>query len=114
MFHCTTGKDRTGWAAAATLLLLGVPYDDVMKDFLLTNEQLTPYLKPVADKFASLGGDPRLLDPVLGVRKEYLQAGIDEMRARYGDIEGYFTAGLGLDGPAIDALRSALTERAES
>jgi protein-tyrosine phosphatase len=24
LFHCTTGKDRTGWAAAATLLLLGV------------------------------------------------------------------------------------------
>jgi protein-tyrosine phosphatase len=24
LFHCTTGKDRTGWAAAAILLLLGV------------------------------------------------------------------------------------------
>ncbi len=25
LFHCTTGKDRTGWAAAALLALLGVP-----------------------------------------------------------------------------------------
>ena len=23
--HCSTGKDRTGWAAAAFLLLMGVP-----------------------------------------------------------------------------------------
>jgi protein-tyrosine phosphatase len=25
VFHCTTGEDRTGWAAAALLTLLGVP-----------------------------------------------------------------------------------------
>jgi protein-tyrosine phosphatase len=25
LFHCTTGKDRTGWAAAALLTLIGVP-----------------------------------------------------------------------------------------
>lgn len=83
MFHCTTGKDRTGWAAAATLMLPGVSDDDVTKDFVLTNEQLTPYTKrsPTSDKFASLGGDPGLLDPVLGVGKEYLEAGIAEMRA---------------------------------
>ena len=29
LFHCTTGKDRTGWAAAATLLLLEVSEEDV-------------------------------------------------------------------------------------
>ena len=114
VFHCTGGKDRTGWAAAATLMLLGVPEGDVMKDFLLTNEQLTAFTKPVADKFASMGGDPELLDPVLGARKEYLLAGIDEMRVQYGDIEGYFTAGLGLDRSTIDALRRALTQPAEA
>jgi protein-tyrosine phosphatase len=26
LFHCTTGKDRTGWAAAALLTLCDVPY----------------------------------------------------------------------------------------
>jgi protein-tyrosine phosphatase len=30
VFHCTTGKDRTGWAAAALLTLLGVPKETVM------------------------------------------------------------------------------------
>jgi protein-tyrosine phosphatase len=30
LFHCTTGKDRTGWAAAALLTLLGVPKDQVL------------------------------------------------------------------------------------
>ena len=29
LLHCTTGKDRTGWGAAATLTLLGVSKTDV-------------------------------------------------------------------------------------
>ena len=35
LLHCTTGADRTGWAAAALLLLLGVGDEDVMADYLL-------------------------------------------------------------------------------
>ena len=38
VFHCTTGKDRTGWAAAALLTLLGVPKETVMADYLRTND----------------------------------------------------------------------------
>ena len=58
LFHCTTGKDRTGWAAAALLLLLGVDQDDVVDDYLLTNDQLLPHLQPVFDRFAAAGGNP--------------------------------------------------------
>jgi protein-tyrosine phosphatase len=111
-FHCTTGKDRTGWAAAALLLLLGVSYRDVLADYLLTNAQLLPSLQPVLDKFAAGGGDPSLLGPVLGVRKEYLEAAVAEMTTKYGDIEGYFRQGLSLEADTLDALRSALIEPA--
>ena len=61
LFHCTTGKDRTGWAAAALLLLLGVPDELVMREYLLTNEELLPAEKPLLDHFRALGGDPDLL-----------------------------------------------------
>ena len=37
VFHCTAGKDRTGFAAALVLLALGVPRDVVQQDYLLTN-----------------------------------------------------------------------------
>ncbi len=108
LFHCTTGKDRTGWAAASLLLLLGVDDDDVLADYLLTNESLVPTLQPMIDKFASIGGDPELLAPVVGVQKEYLDAALNEMESRYGDIEAYFSTGLGLSARTIDALRSDL------
>jgi len=51
VFHCTAGKDRTGWAAASTLLLLGVSTGDVFADYLLTNDQLRPALQPLLDQF---------------------------------------------------------------
>ena len=38
LFHCTTGKDRTGWAAAALLSLLGVPEDVIFQDYLRSND----------------------------------------------------------------------------
>lgn len=108
VFHCTTGKDRTGWAAAALLMLLGVSDEDVMKDYLLTNDSLVPALQPMVDKFASIGGDPDLLKPVVGVQREFLEAARDEMTSKYGDIETYFTKGLGLSSQTIDTLRKEL------
>ena len=108
LFHCTTGKDRTGWAAASLLWLLGVSDEDVLAEYLLTNESLVPALQPMVDKFASIGGDPQLLAPVVGVRKEYLEAARTEMESRYGNIEAYFSTGLGLSAQTIDTLRSDL------
>jgi protein-tyrosine phosphatase len=108
LFHCTTGKDRTGWAAASLLWLLGVSDDDVLSDYLLTNDSLVPALQPMVDKFASIGGDPALLAPVVGVQASYLDAARTEMESRYGDIETYFSKGLGLHASVIDRLRSSL------
>jgi protein-tyrosine phosphatase len=38
LFHCTTGKDRTGWAAAALLTLLGLPKEQVYQDYMRSND----------------------------------------------------------------------------
>ena len=111
LFHCTTGKDRTGWAAAALLMLLRVPDDVVMQDYLITNQVLVPALQPVLDRFEAAGGDPRLLLPVIGVQREYLESALDDMRERFGTVEGYFAEGLGIDAAGQDALRVAFVER---
>ena len=107
LVHCTTGKDRTGWAVAALLMLLGVPDEDVLAEYLITNDLLLPALRPMFDQFRDAGGDPAVLVPVFGVDPSYLAAALDEMVRRFGSIEGYFSAGLGLDAPTIDALRTA-------
>ncbi|MEU8520530.1 tyrosine-protein phosphatase [Streptomyces sp. NPDC048577] len=68
--------------------------------------------KPTVDTFASIGGDPQLLEPAIGVRREYLDAARDEMAGGHKTIEGYFLDGLGVGPAIVDRLRSALVETA--
>lgn len=110
LFHCTTGKDRTGWAAAVLLLLLGVDEQSVRADYLRTNDDLLPALQPMLDDFGRRGGDPDLLIPILGVREEYLDAALTQMRTEHDSVEHYVLNGLGVAGPALDALRAGLID----
>ncbi|HEY6058772.1 MAG TPA: tyrosine-protein phosphatase, partial [Candidatus Limnocylindrales bacterium] len=110
LFHCSTGKDRTGWAAAALLMFLDVADELVMADYLLSGDRLLVSLQPVLDDFRDRGGDPEILRPILDVRPEYLEVAIDEMRRMFGSIDGYFETGLGIGPAAGGALRAALTE----
>jgi protein-tyrosine phosphatase len=112
LFHCTTGKDRTGWAAAALLLLLGVPDDLVMVDFLASGPYLEPLARPWLEQFAAAGGDPELIRPIVDVRPEYLAAALDEMGRLHGSLEGYFADGLGIGPETQAALRAILVEPA--
>ncbi len=104
VFHCTTGKDRTGWAAAALQLLLGVPEEAVVEDYLRSNGALEPLIGPLLAEFEARGGNPALLEPLAGVRRSYLEAALDEVADRYGSIEGYFRSGLGFDDRDLEAL----------
>jgi protein-tyrosine phosphatase len=112
LFHCETGKDRTGWAAAALLLLLGVSDELVMREYLLTNEELLPAEKPLLDRFRAAGVGPDVILPLVAVEPDYLAAALDEMRKDFGAIEGYFATALGIDEAGQAALRSALVEPA--
>lgn len=108
LFHCTTGKDRTGWATAALLLLLGVPQDDVMADYLESNAHLLAAFDAAFEAFRRAGGDPEILHPMIGVRPSYLEAALETMRAGYGTIEAYFADGLGVDEATQGVLRHTL------
>jgi protein-tyrosine phosphatase len=100
LFHCTTGKDRTGWATAALLTLLGVP-----------NEYILPAYKRYIDHFTAEGGDPSIPEDILGVKAEYLDAAFDEMQTQYGGIEGYLQSGLGIDHAGQQRLRNRFLEK---
>jgi protein-tyrosine phosphatase len=105
LFHCTTGKDRTGWGAAALLTLLDVPKETVMKDYLRSNDYILPLYKEVIDGYVAGGGIPSIPQAIFGVKEEYLKASFDEMETNYGAIENYFSEGLGIDATMQKTLR---------
>lgn len=110
LFHCTTGKDRTGWAAAALLALCGVAGEDVMQDYLRSNDFILPEYTAMIDKYVALGVEKDILLSILGVRREYLQASLDEMQAEFGSIDNYFAKGLGINQAGQAALRALFVE----
>lgn len=108
LFHCTAGKDRTGWAAAALLTLLGVDDDVVTEDYLRSSKPVLDSFRTVFDRFAEVGGDPTVLIPVFAVTEEYLQAARDAVTDEFGDVEGWFRDGLGLPPEVPEQLRARL------
>lgn len=97
LFHCATGKDRTGWAAAALLTLLGVPMETVKLDYLRSNDYILPMYDSTIKQFIADGGSPNIPVAVLGVKEEYLDAAFEEMKSKYGNIENYFSEALGIN-----------------
>lgn len=113
MFHCTAGKDRTGYAAALVLLTLGVSKEDVMRDFLLSNEYLAPkierYVKEIQSR-SSTEVEADLLRQVLGVTPHSLEGAFQAMETNYGSIDNFIEQGLGIDATTRDRLRALLLE----
>jgi hypothetical protein len=105
VFHCTTGKDRTGWAAAAMLTPLGVPKDQVYNDYLRSNDYIIPAYQKHIDAFVAAGGEKSIALAILGVKTEYLDAAFDEMQTKYGTIENYFSEGLRIDAARQKVMR---------
>jgi len=110
VFHCTAGKDRTGWASALLLHLAGVDDATVLEDYLLTNTFSTAtrdkYLGQVREH---LGEDKvEVYERVMVADEAYLQAGYDAITAAYGDRRGYLRDGLGLDDATVERLRGRL------
>ena len=89
-FHCTAGKDRTGFACALILHTLGVADDVISEDYLLTNR----FYRRDPNHSSDL---PEHVKQVLGsVQASFLGAAFEAISADYGDLETYLRDGLGL------------------
>ena len=112
LYHCSAGKDRTGWLTVILLTALGVDEAAIRADYLRNNE-LTDSLRAVIIE-AMRRRKPELdvdaVLPVLEVRAEYLDAGYDEVRRVHGSFDAYLRDGLGLTDADLRALRAQLLE----
>jgi protein-tyrosine phosphatase len=110
LFHCTAGKDRTGWLAATVLSALDVPLDAIMVDYLRTNELSTGLLESVTALLDGKIPDPSVIAPMLDARASYLEAAFAEATRRYGGMAGYLRDGLGADDALLESLRANLLD----
>lgn len=104
VFHCTAGKDRTGFAAALLLLALGVPRDVVMQDYLLSNEVFKP--PPVPQD------DPRrdAIAVMWRVEEAFLAEALRAVDEDHGGVERYLADRIGLCPSGRAMLRARYLE----
>ncbi|WP_328908856.1 tyrosine-protein phosphatase [Streptomyces sp. NBC_00234] len=106
LFHCTAGKDRTGWANAALLTALGVPRSTVMADYLASNDYRS---EANAAALASMPAEQAAVyKPLLDVRPEYLNSGFQEVSEKLGSFGTYEKQALGLDSKDLRELKRDL------
>lgn len=98
VFHCTAGKDRTGFAAALLLLALGVPRDVVLQDYLLTNQHFRHPPMPATTT------PPEALAVLWRVQQGFLDAALQAVDADHGGIQPYLRQRLGLSDAALQTL----------
>ncbi len=102
LFHCSAGKDRTGFGAALLLTALGVPREVVVADYLATNriwrrEHALPPETPDAVR-----------ETLLTAHRPLLEGALDQAIRSYGSPERLLEDGLGLDAARLRALRGTM------
>lgn len=129
--NCSAGQDRTGLASALILTALGVPRDDILRDYHLSTVLRSPdnewadadydalaeknvVARFLADRLRAAEGDgkaafaPRPLYNAEG--EALLMASFSEIEAQYGSVAAYLDRALGVNADAIATLRALYTE----
>ncbi|OQD52855.1 protein tyrosine phosphatase [Streptomyces phaeoluteigriseus] len=110
VFHCASGKDRTGQLAALVLGLLGIDEDLIVEDYTLT-ELATPAL--LADWRTRHDGDSPTWPYYLYAPESVMRLYLTALTSRYGSPQAYVEKALGLDPESLSTtLRNNLLEPA--
>jgi len=118
LVHCFAGKDRTGFAVAVALEAAGVHPDDILADYLRSNDAVTRLRESILTTMRSREGvtdevvsfaESRRTDEVLGVREQYLVSARRVLDETHGGLPGYLDAA-GVTPADVDRLRGRLLD----
>lgn len=107
VIHCTSGKDRTGFAVAVIFMALGIPRETIVLDYLLSNayrRNLSFLLSP------DVGAD--IVSVLSGVDPIYLQAAFQVIDDAWGSEEIFLEQAVGIGAEEQRYLRTVLLEPA--
>lgn len=110
--HCTAGKDRAGMGSALLLAILGVEYDEILKDYLKSLE-IKEYIENRIAGFIPKMIRKRLLkryEPLFIVDKALLDAAYEAIIEKYQSFENYLLKEYDLTPKTVDEIRSRYTE----
>lgn len=120
VFHCSHGIHRTGTAAAILLWSLGVPWETVREDYLLSNKYRGEEIEKRVTQLKQLGEEnPDVTDKETNAENieafyilqgHYIDAVKETIEDDYGTIQNYMIDGLGLTENEIIKLKEQLLQ----
>jgi protein-tyrosine phosphatase len=118
VFHCSHGVHRTGTAAAILLSALGVPWETVREDYMLSNtyreEEIERRLGQLREKAAKTflvepeEVDMTNINAFYILQPSYIDASLEEAVKQYGSMDNYIRDGLGVTDKELTSLREQL------
>ena len=111
LFHCTAGKDRTGFAAILLKHILGIDRKTIVEDYLLTNEYLENHgMKMLKKSSKKFGFDIEKIRPLLIADENYIQGAFDAIAEDYGTIDNLLLKALEIGEAESRQLKHILLE----
>ena len=124
VFHCSHGVHRTGTATAILLSALGVPWETIREDYLLSNELRKEDMDRRIEELKKLDSlnrgipldevDTTNIEAFYVLQGEYIDAALNAAVDEYGSMDAFIRDGLGLSDEEIAKLRDELLEEAGS
>ena len=109
LWHCTSGKDRTGLAAMLLLSALGVEEETVVSDYLLTNIYNAQRIEGTRQYLKAKGCDDALIEKAVivfdAVDECFMRNAIAYLKQEYGSVIGYIRDGLGISNENLNSLK---------
>lgn len=112
VFHCTAGKDRTGVGAILLLTLLGVEREQIIEDYLKTNESAKADIDAAMALGVAQGVDERIISDIFkinGVCREYAELVFAFIDTFPTETE-FFKIKMGIDEDYINDMRNNYLE----
>ena len=111
LWHCFGGKDRCGMVAALTLSVLGVPYEVIREDYMMTNIEAAPRAEKAYKGVLERGGPQKEADFEYDANiasESFLDGAFAELVKRYGDAETFLKEEGGVTEEELDAIRNRI------
>lgn len=108
MYHCTSGKDRTGMMSALLLGVLGVPDEAIIDDFVASNTYNREHNEKTYKYLSGKGVDISLIKPLMEQRPSQIKPVLDAVHNTYGGWDKFAHDVLGLDAQTLTQLRDKM------
>lgn len=117
LWHCTSGKDRTGVTGALLLYALGADLDTIQSDYLYTNEQNKAYRDNLLHLMEERGAGEELVEEMRileSVDWSYIENFFNTIETAYGSIDQFLQQEIGLTAEKKEFFLNKFTERTSS